>query len=152
VITLELGELVYLGVAQLGLFLLLVVIATGLILRVFRGIVTVQDIHIKALSARLETEVGEMRKMVESLTARVRSLEWYIASNDLPVPSSDEQAREFVSARVQERAVTRAMAQPIYDVMTELKNESARLRKRPSQQLHEDIQAEIDAAKNKRTL
>ena len=149
-ISLELGELVHLGLAQLGFFLLLVVIAISLVIRAFRGLIRIQELHISALSQRLETEVGEMRKMVESLKARVVSLEWYIVNNDLPVPHSDEQARELIAQRVREQAQVRALAIPAHDNMAELRAESRAMRERPSQRLADEIREE--ARSDKRTI
>jgi hypothetical protein len=150
-ITLGLGELLWLGFAQLGAFLGLTAVAVWLVVRAFRGIIHIQEMHISALAARLETEVGEMRRMVDNLKGRILSLEWYIVNNDLPVPTSEEQARELIAKRVQERAVAREMAQPTYNDFQELRGESARLRKRASQQLVDDVREEVEA-KNKRTL
>lgn len=149
-ISLELGELVQLGLAQLGFFLLLVVIAISLVIRAFRGLIRIQELHISALSQRLETEVGEMRKMVEGLKARVVSLEWYIVNNDLPVPHSDEQARELIAQRVKEQAQVRALAVPAHDNMAELRAESRGIRERASHRLADEIKEEVRG--NNRTI
>lgn len=129
-ITVDLSTLAWLAIAQLTAVLILVAVATTLLTRGTRGVLKIQEIHITALSQRLDTEVGTLKAFIEKLKGRVETLEEYIVANGLPVPHSREDAQEFSRKIAEQKETAKALLIPPIADNVDLRARSRELRER----------------------
>ena len=129
-ITVDLSTLAWLAIAQLTAVLILVAVATALLTRGTRGVLKIQEIHISALSQRLDTEVGTLKSFINGLQERVDTLEDYIVANGLPIPHSREDAQDFVRKLAEQKETAKALLIPPISDNVDLRARSRELRER----------------------
>ena len=137
-ITVDLSTLAWLAIAQMAGVLGLVTIATTLLTRGTRGVLKIQEIHITALSQRLDSEVGTLKAFIEKLQGRVETLEEFIIANGLPVPSSKQDAQDFIRKIAEQKATAKALLIPPISDNVDLRARSRELRERPKGKPPED--------------